>query len=121
MRVNLIADTKKLNYFGDLDAISFAGFQVRKTNLNGEVSNNIASFKTTFKDAENKDRNKINGRVQVFDNQYRIHLNTDGLRLNYLPWRADSTGYFQYGTAGLLVNNFNIKNLVLNVAVGYPF
>jgi translocation and assembly module TamB len=124
VKVNLMADSKILSYKGDLDAISFKGFQVRKTNIFGEVVNNIASFNTTFKDADNKDRNKVNGLMQTVDNQYRIHLLSKGLTLNYIHWRVDSTGYFQYGKAGLLVHNFNIyqgqQTLNINSTTNLP-
>ncbi len=109
IKLDLVGESKNLNYKGNLDAISFTGFQVRKTEIFGSISNNIASFYSTFKDADNKDRNKVNGIIQTIDNQYRINLIKDGLTLNYAPWRVDSTGYFQYGKAGILVNNFNIN------------
>jgi translocation and assembly module TamB len=110
VRLKMAANANKLAYSGGLDGVILTGFQVRKTSLIGDVSNNIASFKATFKDSLNKDRHEMIGLLQSIDNQYNVRLKKGGLLLNYTPWQVDSTGYIGYGKAGLLIRNFNIAN-----------
>jgi translocation and assembly module TamB len=107
--LKLMGDANKMVYTGGFDDIVFTDFQIRKTSLDGEVSDNIASFKVIFNDAQNKKRNEVAGRLQNVDSQYRINLNKGGLLLNYVPWQVDSTGYLQYGNLGLLANQFHIS------------
>jgi hypothetical protein len=109
VKLKMSANATKLSYSGGLDGVVLSGFQVRKTSLIGDVSNNTASFKATFKDSVEKDRHAVAGILRSIDNQYRINLQKGGLLLNYAPWQVDSTGYLAYGKTGLLVNNFNIN------------
>ncbi|MDZ7900108.1 MAG: translocation/assembly module TamB domain-containing protein [Arcicella sp.] len=106
---SMVGNANALTYKGGLDGVILSGFRIRKTSLLGEVRNNIASFNTTFKDSLDKDRHAVAGLLQNVENQYRIRFRRGGLLLNYAPWQVDSTGYIQYGKAGLLVNKFNIE------------
>lgn len=109
VKMQMAGNATKLIYSGGLDGVVLTGFQVRKTSLSGDVSNNIANFKATFKDSVDKDRHAVAGLLQSVDNQYLIRLKKDGLFLNYTPWQVDSTGYIAYGNTGLLIRNFNIN------------
>ena len=109
VKLKMAGNDTKLLYSGGLDGLVLTGFQVRKTNLSGDVSNNIASFKATFKDSLDKDRHAVAGLLQSVNNQYRIKFRKNGLFLNYTPWEVDSTGFIDYGKTGLLIRNFNIS------------
>ena len=109
VKLKMAGNATKLLYSGGLDGLVLTGFQVRKTNLSGDVSNNIASFKATFKDSLDKDRHAVAGLLQSVNNQYRIKFRKNGLFLNYTPWKVDSTGFIDYGKTGLLIRNFNIS------------
>ena len=109
VKMTMAGTTTKLRYSGGLDGVVLTGFQVRKTSLSGDVSNNVATFKATFKDSLDKDRHAVAGLLQSINNQYRIKLRKNGLFLNYTPWQVDSTGYIAYGKTGLLIRNFNIN------------
>jgi hypothetical protein len=109
VKINLAGNATKLIYSGGLDGVVLSSFQVRKTSLSGDVSNNTATFKATFKDSVDKDRHALAGLVQSVDNQYRIKFKKGGLFLNYTSWQVDSTGYITYGNRGLLIRNFNIN------------
>lgn len=109
VKLKMAGNATKLLYSGGLDGLVLTGFQVRKTSLSGDISNNIASFKATFKDSLDKDRHAVAGLLQSVNNQYRIKFRKNGLFLNYTPWKVDSTGFIAYGKTGLLIRNFNIN------------
>ncbi|MEA5461599.1 translocation/assembly module TamB domain-containing protein [Arcicella sp. LKC2W] len=113
----MTGNAQNLTYNGGLDGVNFTGFKVRKTSLTGDINNNTASFKATFKDSVEKDRHQVVGLVQNIDNQYQIKFKKDGLLLNYASWNVDSTGYIQYGKSGLLVNHFNIERGIQKLSV----
>ena len=115
--LSMSGNATTLTYKGGLDGVVLTSFRVRKTNLVGDVRNNTASFKATFKDSIDKDRHAVAGLFQNVENQYRIRFRRGGLLLNYAPWQVDSTGYIQYGKAGLLINKFNIERGEQRLAV----
>jgi len=115
--VSLVGNATTLRYKGNLDGINLTDFKIRKTSLTGDVSNNTATFNAIFKDSVEADRHAVAGLLQSVDNQYRVRLKKGGLLLNYAPWQVDSTGFAQYGKAGLLVNNFSIANGPQKLAV----
>ena len=108
--VELRGDARNLRYKSSLDGINLTDFSIRKTTLTGDVSNNTATFNAVFKDSVEAPRHAVAGILQSVDNQYRVRLKKGGLLLNYAAWQVDSSGFVQYGKAGLLVNNFNIEN-----------
>ena len=122
--LSMVGNANTLTYKGGLDGVNLTSFRIRKTSLTGNVTNNIASFNAIFKDAIDKNRHAVAGLLQNIDNQYRIKLKRGGLLLNYAPWQVDSTGYFQYGKQGLLVNDFNIargqQKLAVNSITAIP-
>ena len=122
--LSMSGNTNTLTYKGGLDGVVLSSFRVRKTSLLGDVRNNTASFNATFKDSLDKNRHAIAGLLQNIDNQYRVRFKRGGLLLNYAPWQVDSTGYIQYGKAGLLINKFNIERgeqrLAINSTTATP-
>ncbi len=122
--LSMSGNANTLTYKGGLDGIVLSSLRVRKTSLLGDVRNNTASFKATFKDSVDKDRHAVAGLLQNVENQYRIRFIRGGLLLNYASWQVDSTGYIQYGKAGLLINKFNIERgeqrLAINSTTATP-
>lgn len=122
--LSMVGNANTLTYKGGLDGVILSSFRVRKTSLLGNVRNNIASFNAIFKDSIDKDRHAVAGLLQNVENQYRIKFRRGGLLLNYAPWQVDSTGYIQYGKAGLLINKFNIEwgeqRLAINSTTAMP-
>lgn len=108
-KANVYANVQTLTYQAGLSGVEMSAFRLRKTFLNGTVANNTATFKAIFKDSIDQNRNEVAGLVQNADNQYKIRLVKGGLKLNYKDWAVDSTGFIQYGKAGLLINNFQIE------------
>lgn len=122
--LSMSGNANTLTYKGGLDGVVLTSFRVRKTSLLGDVRNNTVSFNATFKDSLNKDRHAVAGLLQNVENQYRVRFRRGGLLLNYAPWQVDSTGYIQYGKAGLLINKFNIERgeqrLAINSTTATP-
>ncbi|PWK25152.1 uncharacterized protein DUF490 [Arcicella aurantiaca] len=117
VKFTVTGDANNLTYNGGLDGVNLTGFKIRKTSLTGDVNNNTANFKATFKDSLEKDRHQVIGLVQNIDNQYQIKFKKGGLLLNYASWNVDSTGYIQYGKSGLLVNHFHIERGIQKLSV----
>ena len=122
--LSMTGNANTLTYKGGLDGVVLTSFRVRKTSILGDIRNNTASFNATFKDSVDKDRHAVAGLLQNVENQYRIRFRRGGLLLNYAPWQVDSTGYIQYGKAGLLINKFNIERgeqrLAINSTTATP-
>ncbi|WP_428666762.1 translocation/assembly module TamB domain-containing protein [Runella sp.] len=99
----------KANYNAHVDKVTSGTTKVERTYLNGEIANNIVGFNLVLKDSVDKDRHGLEGMLATVNNNYRVQLRQRGLLLDYKPWRADSTGYIQYGKEGLLAKHFSIQ------------
>jgi translocation and assembly module TamB len=109
---------------GRVGEVKYNDFRVRRAFLDGEAANNSLVFDFAVKDSLDENRHAIAGRLLALEgDQYRFHLR-QGLLLDYRPWQTDSTGYLQYGPAGLLVQDFSIRRtgqqLVINSTGDQP-
>ncbi len=114
------ADSNQLSYTSSLKQLTYSAFKMRNTTLNGIVKNNLATFNLVLKDSVNQEHHRVAGNVANFSNQFRINLLENGLKLNYEPWQIDSSGFIQYGQAGLVVSNFLLQNKEQHLLVNTP-
>jgi translocation and assembly module TamB len=105
-------------YAGSVQKIETAGFRVQKASLEGAIADNNALVNLMVKDSVDGVRHTVAAGVRyaVADSAYRVYLR-DKLLLDYKPWQADSTGYIQYGSSGLLARDFGISRQGQSLAI----
>ncbi|MPR35001.1 translocation/assembly module TamB domain-containing protein [Salmonirosea aquatica] len=105
-------------YAASVQKIETEGFRVQKASLGGTITNNNALINLMVKDSVDEVRHTVAAGVRyaVADSAYRVYLR-DKLLLDYKPWQADSTGYIQYGSAGLLARDFGISRQGQSLAI----
>lgn len=112
-------------YAGSVQKIETESFRVQKASLDGTIADNNALVNLMVKDSVDKPRHTVAAGVRyaVADSAYRFRLR-DKLLLDYKPWNADSTGYIQYGSSGLLAKDFGFnrqgQSLALNSLTDEP-
>ena len=107
--LSLLAYNNQLNVAGQVNRLETSSLKIGLTQFSGSAANNRFSFSVVNKDSVNKDRYGLAGLVSVVDNNYRLQVGRRGLLTNYKTWTADSTGFLQYGPAGVLAQNFLIR------------
>lgn len=122
--MNLYAVGNKATYSGTIRQINVSDFSIRRTSLNGEITDNILTTNVVLKDSVNKDQYAFNTRLQSLEGTYRINLSSRGTLIDYKEWRSDSTGYIEYSKQGLLVKQFlleqNGQKLLVNSTTDEP-
>ncbi|RYU96704.1 translocation/assembly module TamB domain-containing protein [Emticicia agri] len=122
--LKLYAIGDKATYNAGISEVNVSDFSIKRTSLNGEITNNTLTANVALKDSLNKDRFAFNTRVQSVEDKYRINLSNGGTLIDYKEWRSDSTGYIEYGKQGLLVKQFlleqNGQKLLVNSTTNEP-
>ena len=104
--LGLLAYNNQLAVAGQINSLQTNSLKLYTTQLSGSAANNRFSFGLVSKDSVNKDRHGLAGLVSLVGNDYRLQVGQRGLLTNYRTWTADSTGYLQYGDAGVLAKGF---------------
>lgn len=95
---------------GQISSANASGIEIGLTNLIGTAANNKLNFEVMSKDSSSRDVYGLRGQVAALGQDYRVQLAQNGLLLNYQNWSADTTGYVQYGPAGLFVNTLRLRH-----------
>ncbi|MBD8018880.1 translocation/assembly module TamB domain-containing protein [Kaistella pullorum] len=83
---------------------------LKKVGLTGDVRDNVITYTASTKDEKDQNKFLIAGNVEKMGELTRIHLNPDGLTLNYTNWQVTPNNYLQIGRGGIVANNFGISN-----------
>ncbi len=113
----LLAYNNQLNVAGQINKIQTKSLSVNLIQLSGSAANNRFSFSVVNKDSVNKARHGLAGLVSIVDNNYRLQVGQRGLLTNYRTWTSDTTGYLQYGPAGVLASKFTLRQGVQTISL----
>ena len=100
----------QLNVAGHVDGVLYSGYKIGPTNLSGTAANNRFGFAVVSNDSIGQARHGAAGMLSIVDSSYRLQLARSGLLLNYQRWRADTTGFAQYGKDGVLIDNLHLES-----------
>lgn len=117
-RFSLQAVNSQLTVNGQIDRVHTKSIDLNTTQFRGSAANNLLRFQVVTKDSANVDRFGLTGRLAVQGDAYKLQLARQGLLVNYEPWLADTAGYVQYSSQGLVVNRFAVesKNQIVDVS-----
>ncbi|WP_026898579.1 translocation/assembly module TamB [Daejeonella oryzae] len=115
--LDINSDKTALNYSLNLDNISTSSIQINKTSLDGSAKNDQLDLNLNIKDQADKNKYRIAGLLSAFTDQYRFSFNPGGLLMNYEEWAVSSQNFIQFGTKGILANDFIISNNNQNLSV----
>jgi hypothetical protein len=105
----LLGVENELIVSGDIEAVQSESVQLKRTELAAVAANNQVEFRVVTQDSLGEDRHGIAGRLLVADKTYRLSLQRNGLLTNYESWLADTSGYLEYGPAGVVAQNFTLR------------
>lgn len=99
----------QLKVDGKVDGVLYNGMTIRETDLTGTAANNQFKFAVVNKDSIDQDLHGLAGTLSIVDSSYRFHFARNGLLTNYQRWQTDTTGFAQYGDAGILINRLHLE------------
>ena len=107
--IDLRTEGDSLVYTIDIDNIENKSFQIPDTNLSGSVKNNTIGYNLVVRDLEGKEHYRIAGDLKAIDQINEIHLNPDGLTLNYDPWNIAPDNRIRLAEGGINARNFKLE------------
>lgn len=116
-RITMLGVDNELTLSGDIQAVRTESFALKHTELAAVAANNRVAFRVVTKDSLDEDRHGIAGNLLVADDTYRLNLQPNGLLTNYESWRADTSGYLEYGPAGVIASGFTLQSRGQSITV----
>lgn len=112
-----IGNGEETFYNADLQEFTNGGVRVRKANLKGEISNNIADFVFSVKDSLDKPIHGIAGNLKSENKHIIVGFQPSGSLLNYKNWNANQDGFIDYSDEGIIIRNLNFSSENQNLKV----
>ncbi|MBC3787662.1 translocation/assembly module TamB domain-containing protein [Spirosoma utsteinense] len=99
----------QLKVAGRVDGILYDDLKIRETLLTGTAANNRFRFAVVNKDSIGQDLHALAGTLSIVDSSYRFQFARDGLMTSYQRWTADTSGFVQYGTSGVMISTLRLE------------
>ncbi|NMH27374.1 translocation/assembly module TamB domain-containing protein [Flavobacterium silvaticum] len=106
--IDIHTEADSLAYIIDIDQVENQSFELYDTQLYGSVKDNKALYTLRVRDKKGKEQYLIAGNFNAKDQKSEIHLNNDGLVLNYDAWNVDPANLIRIGN-GIFADKFDIS------------
>ncbi|RZJ72147.1 translocation/assembly module TamB domain-containing protein [Flavobacterium sp.] len=107
--IDIKTQNDSIVYNINIDNIENKTFQLPDTNLSGSLKDNTIAYNLVVRDLEGKEHYKIAGDLKSIDQINEIHLNPDGLTLNYDPWNLSPENKIKLANGGVNAQNFELS------------
>ncbi len=108
---------------GQLADLQLGTTDIGLMTLGARAANNRLRFRVANQDSVQQDRYALAGQLRAAGSDYQLRLEKNALLANYQQFTSDSTGFVQYGKAGVLINNLRLisgrQSLELNSTEQY--
>jgi hypothetical protein len=102
-------NASKLNYQLRFHGIQSPSIALTNSEINGDAFENKLGVNIYLRDSKRKDKYVIGGTFQSINKSYRFSMDPAKLLLDYQKWSVSPDNYIQFGTAGVLANQFNLS------------
>lgn len=109
-RLNINNDNNKIDYGLTVKSMQSPSIALFNTEISGEAANNNLGVNIFLRDRQLKNKYVIGGTFQSIQKDYKFSLDPQKLLLDYEKWSVSPENYIQFGTSGILVNQFQISN-----------
>lgn len=103
-------DTSKLDYVLSFKALESPSIQFYTSEVKGNAANNLLDVNVLLRDSNKKDKYVLGGIFKTLNQTSQFSIDPNKLVLNYDKWNVAPDNLFQYGKAGIFVQNFLISN-----------
>jgi len=111
-QLNVTANTtdSALVYDIHVDRAGKEGFQIFRSDVRGYLAHDNVISTIDLKDAKNKERYVIGGKISQVDNGIKFVFDADSLLLNYEKWDVSNDNYMQYDSSGLIIHHLRLSS-----------
>lgn len=95
--IDIETKADSIAYLINIDQIENATFQLPDTQLYGSIKDNNVDYTLRVRDLKGREHYVVAGKLHAEGENTEIHLNPDGLVLNYDPWNVDPENLIRIG------------------------
>ena len=100
---------QQLNYKLLVGHVQSPSLALYNTELSGQADNNVLGVNIFLRDSKLKDKYMLGGTFKSMDKNFRFSFDPDKLLLDYEKWAVSPENYIQFGSSGILANQFNLS------------
>lgn len=108
--LRLSNQNEALLYSLNIGALKSESFQLKKIDLNGDITNNTIRYTVSTKDEKEATQFLVAGNLRTINEVTEISLNPNGLVLNYDQWKVGEKNLIQLRKDGIVAHNFRLIN-----------
>jgi hypothetical protein len=108
-RFKIFGANNRAEYEGNVTQVVYSDYRFRRIFVGGEVEKNILDLNLIAKDSLNENRYGLAANLRSIDKKLRLNLAKKGTLIDYRAWEADSTGYLEYSSDGIFINNLQLR------------
>lgn len=109
-RLNINNTDQKLNYKLTIKSLQSPSLSFFNNEISGTALNNDLDLNIYLRDSKRRDKYILGGVFKSFNKDFRFSFDPQKVLLNYEKWTVSPENYLQFGTSGILANQFNLSN-----------
>jgi hypothetical protein len=102
-------DDQKLHYRLLVRGLQSPSISLYNTEINGDAANNLLGVNIFLRDSKLKTRYLLGGTFKSLNKDYQFAFDPEKLLLDYEKWVVAPENYLQFGSSGILANQFNLS------------
>ena len=103
------ANEQSLAYAASINGAGNKDFNIHKTTVGGNLSNNVLTAVLDLKDVKGQSKYQLSAAANQIPDGVKLVLQPE-LLLDYAKWNVGANNFIQYDATGVRVNNFIISN-----------
>jgi len=109
-RLNINNNNHKIDYILTVKSLQSLSIQLFNTEVSGDAANNNLGVNIFLRDSKLRNKYTIGGTFQSINKDFKFSLDPQKLLLDYQKWVVSPENYIQFGSSGILVNQFQMSN-----------
>ncbi len=108
-RFKIFGANNRAEYEGNVAQVLYSDYRFHRIFIGGEVEKNVLDLNLIAKDLLNENRYGLAVNLRSINKKLRLNLTKKGTIIDYQAWETDSTGYLECSSAGINVNNLQLR------------
>lgn len=108
-RLTVNNDNQQLNYKLVVRKLQSSSLAFYNTEISGEAAKNQLGVNIFLRDSKLKDKYMLGGTFKSINKDFQFSLDPQKLLLDYEKWAVSPENYIQFGSSGILANQFNLS------------
>ncbi len=109
VKFKIFGANNSAEYEGNVEQVIYSDYRFRRIYVGGEIEKNVLDLNLIIKDSLNENRYGLAANLRSIDKKLRLNFTKKGILIDYRVWESDSTGYLEYSSDGIFINNLQLR------------